>query len=244
MYRKRVLHRSPLPRGFTLLELLVVIGIIVLLAAIGYPAISAMMGRGKNVQCMTHLKNWASAIQAYAADNNNQVYWYPHNDRNIPPTNEDSWVSQGGPYRRYFGTDFGKAPALIAKYRQCPADGPNTVGYAFVRPRYDNGHGGVGSRLPPGQLLRLHSLREPSNFLLMTDAWDRSPGADGYIEAGGGAAGIERKIKPICEGTDGQKVRHAGKVHVLFADFHIGTHTYEDFRKNQNQWMVLQGVQR
>ena len=52
------------------------------LAAISFPAFSAMMRRAEDTKCMSHLKYWSNAIQSYAADHNNQIYWSP--DSTIP----------------------------------------------------------------------------------------------------------------------------------------------------------------
>ena len=65
--------------GFTLIELLVVIAIIAILAAILMPALSQARERAKASQCVSNLKQLATAGQAYA-DNNNDLYpmWYGH----------------------------------------------------------------------------------------------------------------------------------------------------------------------
>ena len=119
---------------------------------------------------------------------------------------DDPWASTGGPYSPYFSTNQSRAATLVERYRKCPSDLPQSgVGYAFVYPRYDNGSGGAGTPVPKNVPLRLHSLRKPSSFLLVSDAWNRSPSI--FIAAGGGPGGIDIRIKPICEGTEGQPVR-------------------------------------
>lgn len=221
--------------AFTLVELLVVIAVIAILAAILMPVTTSVIEKSRGIQCVANLRGWASAIQAYSLDNKNNIYWYAHDDY------DGNWVSSGGPYRSYFGTDFQGAPLLIEEHRRCPNDGEgNAVSYAFVLPSYDDGRGGVGSRFSGSTKLNLLSIENPSNFLLMTDA---VYGSGGDIAAGGGSNGIEEVIEPITVGGSGgeQKVRHNGSVHVLFADFHIGTHTYHDFERNADTWMVLKG---
>jgi prepilin-type N-terminal cleavage/methylation domain-containing protein len=68
-------------KGFTLIELLVVISIIALLLSILLPALSRARKQANKVLCATNLHQWALAIHAYAADNNNQ---FPYNGEKNP----------------------------------------------------------------------------------------------------------------------------------------------------------------
>ena len=58
-------------RAFTLIELLVVIAIIAVLAGLSLPVISGMRESGNSVKCISNLKQIGSALNLYAADNNN-----------------------------------------------------------------------------------------------------------------------------------------------------------------------------
>ena len=61
-------HRVPASRGFTLLELLVVIGIIVLLAAILVPVVSQVRMKGYVAVTQAQLQRIATAVQSYYHD--------------------------------------------------------------------------------------------------------------------------------------------------------------------------------
>jgi type II secretion system protein G len=56
--------------GFTLIELLIVIAIIGILAAIAIPNLLNAVQRGKQKRTMSDMRTLATAIEAYAVDNN------------------------------------------------------------------------------------------------------------------------------------------------------------------------------
>jgi prepilin-type N-terminal cleavage/methylation domain-containing protein len=67
-------------KGFTLVELLIVIGIIAVLIAILMPALSAAKESARRVQCANNLKQIGAAVTMFATDNNRYPYygsnWY------------------------------------------------------------------------------------------------------------------------------------------------------------------------
>jgi len=60
-------------RGFTLVELLVVISIIALLLAIMVPALNMVRGRTQTIICGTNLKNYGPALCMYAQENSDKA---------------------------------------------------------------------------------------------------------------------------------------------------------------------------
>lgn len=56
-------------RGFTLVELLVVLAIVGVLAALLFPAIRGMTGRADAVRCLANLKALGTALQLYLGEN-------------------------------------------------------------------------------------------------------------------------------------------------------------------------------
>jgi prepilin-type N-terminal cleavage/methylation domain-containing protein len=75
-------HRRTL--GFTLVELLVVIGIIGALIAILLPVLSGVQARGRDLKCQANLRSIAQAMLGYAAENKGYVpygfYWNRSNN--------------------------------------------------------------------------------------------------------------------------------------------------------------------
>jgi prepilin-type N-terminal cleavage/methylation domain-containing protein len=67
---KKVNSKRPTRRekGFTLIELMIVIGIIGILAAIAIPQLAAYRNRGFNATSMSDLKNMVICQEAYFAD--------------------------------------------------------------------------------------------------------------------------------------------------------------------------------
>jgi len=55
-------------RGFTLIEMLVVVGILAVLAAIIFPVFAQARGRARQAQCIANLKQLGQALEMYSSD--------------------------------------------------------------------------------------------------------------------------------------------------------------------------------
>lgn len=95
-------------RAFTLVELLVVIGIIAILMAILMPALNRARAAANNVQCMSNVRQLVHAVIMYANDNQGWTpYYYPFTPLTTP-ANE--------PYRTTWADRVGGARPGLTSY--------------------------------------------------------------------------------------------------------------------------------
>ncbi|MBM3847822.1 MAG: prepilin-type N-terminal cleavage/methylation domain-containing protein, partial [Verrucomicrobia bacterium] len=69
--------RRPGPSGFTLLELIVVVAIIVVLAALVLPTLGSAKHAGRRAACVSNLRQTGVAIQLYAGDHEGLIPYGP-----------------------------------------------------------------------------------------------------------------------------------------------------------------------
>lgn len=83
--------------GFTLVELLVVIAVIAILAALLLPALAGVKYHGKNTVCKSNLRQIITAINGYVADEQ----YYPSYSATNPHAYGDWWVTINLPITYY-----------------------------------------------------------------------------------------------------------------------------------------------
>ena len=96
-------------RGFTLLELLVVVAVIGLLLAILLPALSAASEAGRGARCGTNMRQLAQGTLVYAEENDDFLPLFARREAFAPDS--EWWVTQVG---RVMGFDAG--------VHRCPSD--------------------------------------------------------------------------------------------------------------------------
>lgn len=112
-------HGKPAARGFTLVELLVVIGIIALLMSILLPALGRARENAKQVKCLSNLRQLGLAFTMYV--NNNRGFF----PRPAAPVQPEDWIYWQQPSRALddsvIAPYIGSRP-VNPEYFRCPSD--------------------------------------------------------------------------------------------------------------------------
>ena len=106
-------------RAFTLIELLLVIAIIGILAAMAVPAAGPMLERGRSAKCVGNLRQIGAAVQQYVADHDYRFPAIETEPPSLPPEVEDpgTALEKLGPY------------SITEQVLICPSDAAKNKNY-------------------------------------------------------------------------------------------------------------------
>jgi len=194
-------------RAFTLVELLVVIGIIVILIALLLPTVTAAREQSKSTQCLSNLRQLAMAADNYFILNGG---YYP-----LSYYKNENWD---------FSMIGGKiVPGMLwmgrtdVRIQQCPSfEGKsNTIADPYTGYNYNTTYIGgelVASTLRPSA--KANQVRRPSETAIFGDG-QYANGANKYMRAPFPVPG-----EPVMPAAGTQGFRHRGKTNVAFCDGH------------------------
>ena len=103
--------------GFTLVELLVVIAVIAILAALIFPVTAMVRRKGNQTASMNNLRQWGAALAASLGDNNNFMPWP---GQPVARTDSEAWYNR---LPAYVGTK----PFSAMKAGQFPRAGEKSI---------------------------------------------------------------------------------------------------------------------
>ena len=205
--------------GFTLIEILVVIAIIVLLAALIFPVFSRARNTARTASCASNLKQIGLAFRLYTEDYRGR---YPNFD--IAGNADCGWAEQIYPYVK--ATAIFKCPAFdYGEFRPgCPASEPtNNDNFPFY-----NWDGSYDYNF----LFKFSEarMRKPSETILFCDGQGKRAS---YSELEGGLSVNGVPINPRDFSDLGD--RHNYGSNVAYADGHVKWRSYEDLL-DVKQW--------
>lgn len=199
-------------RAFTLIELLTVIAIIGILAAILIPTVGKVRQTAKNARCISSVREWGRVIMFHATDNKGNYTIYGRNGR--------YWYDAGtSPYTQYFQQS---GQAATRNVRTCPVSPPPggaiPTDYFICRGSIN----GAINSFAPADKIPLHKARYPSQLLLMLDGVENGQDASFYVSAEQNR--ITGHVMPMFGGTVSGTFkesanRHGGRaINGVFAD--------------------------
>jgi prepilin-type N-terminal cleavage/methylation domain len=221
-------RRAPLsPRAaFTLIELLTVIAIIGVLAAILIPVVGRVRQSARTAHCIKNLQNIGAAFQLYAADNKGlypALRWRSQDADRLPSSqlnpSTKGWQIEISPYLARDIKTFGELRRSDADaYAFCPE-------YLHLYrddPRFSSlsaGGYGMNVKTPAGDWsarFRASGIRNPSQTILVGDS------VDYFIDIGSGwkADPGDSDSKPGFY-TNGDPERHSHRAAYVFYDGHV-----------------------
>lgn len=219
--------------GFTLVELLVVIGIIALLVAILMPALSKARGQAQWAACLSNLKQLGNALQMYAQENKGYLPRPASNGNGEFP--DDIIIWREPPTTPGFTVN----DTVLAKYLnafndklqtifRCPTDNyqdrPPQSGFNFPF-RYSYTMNEAWDSIPnPPSVARLilprpkiTQVQRPADKCLLVEENNPNDGRFVYGNVGAGSA-------------DALAERHAKQGNVLFHDMHADRRYWKELK--------------
>lgn len=211
-------HRQKSAKGFTLVELLVVIGIIALLISILLPALNKARQSAQAVACASNLRQIGMGFEMYG---NAQKQWYPMDVGVYDWTWPDSsvvtlWYAYVSQYMGWNGNT-SLTGFVYPRVLDCPSYdrtvdvqwSSTSANWTYVSYGYNYTYFGYYAFSAPStqsRTFRRTQIKQPSDKIVVSDA-------------------LYMLIYPVLPSTYPLQPRHSGRCNVLFADGHVTSMT-------------------
>jgi prepilin-type N-terminal cleavage/methylation domain-containing protein/prepilin-type processing-associated H-X9-DG protein len=205
--------------GFTLVELLVVIGIIAVLISLLLPVLGKAREQAKRTQCMSNLRTLGQCLYVYAADNSGIAMFSSYFDNPKDPNSitrtwfgslvGSTWTANDGYLTKYYkNTEFLNCPSMTDNYHSYdndPTKTPPLTTYAYNETVV----------ALPAAATRISQLDVPSETMALMDAV--------YVDQFGKVEGVITSDAPYTSGPAFLNLhgRHNGYGNVLWYDGHV-----------------------
>jgi prepilin-type processing-associated H-X9-DG protein/prepilin-type N-terminal cleavage/methylation domain-containing protein len=213
-------------RGFTLIEIIIVIAVLMLLAGVLFPVFGRVRERGRQATCVSQLRQIGQAIQMYANDNGQ---FYPARlPGEIVERAECGWAEKIYPYTK--STQVFWCPTYShGEFRPgCPESDTTEGNTPEALYKWDGSYDLNGIHIPDRPAVHASRIREPSNTILAVD------GSGGFVtHASADPGNIDQGI-----GSWRALSRHNGGGNVSFFDGHVKWLSLEAMN-NRSLWEVV-----
>ncbi|MDD3127381.1 MAG: type II secretion system protein [Candidatus Izemoplasmatales bacterium] len=209
----RLSSRNVMRFRFTLIELLSVIGIIAMLAAMLLPALKKTQEKARQIQCSNNLKQVSLAISMYVGDYDGYIPWCEMTGdwHNWWPYPINSYLTS-----KTIGFAKGGSPSLV-----CPSGPDELDAYFKMNYAYNIQYGWVSAGTVVCLPRKFSSFRNPGDSTIIVDGANKT-------------SKIVDKYDCIQSGGPGPDYRHRGGLSVLWVDAHVDWRRYGEL--NTQQW--------
>jgi prepilin-type N-terminal cleavage/methylation domain-containing protein len=246
-----------LVRAFTLVELLVVIGIIGLLISILLPTLSSVRSQAAVTKCMSNLRQLTQSMINYAVENNGR---FAPNIDNMPSGSDyrnNSWfdVDRIGRYLPNTVVEVvgaGAAPSVGGSVMVCPVAEADGVRRSYSMNYFASS--AVGGSVPSSGVLFDSTVKQASKMILFTERWPERfgfpvPTFTRSTVGGQGATAGQRFLRIAPSGTlldnlnvadteidysrhrrrnQGTRFQARGRICIGFVDGHVEIFSHDD----------------
>lgn len=223
--------------AFTLIELLTVIAIIGILAAILIPTVGTVRESARNSTCKSRMRQWATAFMLYANENRGH-YMVFNAPRSQPWCQVGGTATESPPYTRYLnagatqGTsqDFGEFP-------YCPSfdnaavrnlNSPQRTTFIAVVPHVN------GTTVDPNRVPLNRASSPAKTIMLIERPHNVTTGTLADVGAPGGANDLSLRLENerYVRSNYPSFPRHNRKPNVAFMDGHVKSMSWNDGNPN------------